>query len=232
MTRLVAVLVLVLPLGCSNLNYQKAWKPTPPPESLTQRGTKVRFIDERPNWERKPFRDAIVLHALDDATPPVWTQLEGTISAATDELAERPERVEVTVRSIQLVAKDPVKLAEEAENQRKFRSEPDEDVGLPETFASILFAAPFELLLNAPFEKKYPPGLSESPDGTSCAIKADVTFTWPGGRTKTIPVSALATTDRPGESRDARVGLSEAVQLATFQMGEQLRTALGTSISP
>jgi hypothetical protein len=232
MSRLFAALFVAMSLGCSNLNYQKSWKQPPPPESLTTRGTRVRIVDARPNWEQKPFRDAIVLHALDEATPPVWDQLEAGMIKVADELAERPERIEVTVQSIQLVTKDPVKLAEEAENQRKFRSEPDENAGILEMLQSFLIGIPLELVLNAPFEKKYPPGLGESPDGTSCAFQADVTITWPGGRKRTIPVSALATTDQPGEPREARVGLSAAVQMATFQVGDQLRNALKERRSP
>jgi hypothetical protein len=230
--RFIGIMLPAVLLGCSNLTYQKSWKQPPPAESLTQKGTKVRIVDERPKWEQKPFRDAIGLHALDETTPPLWKQLQGSILAVADELSDRPERIDVTVRSIQLVTKDPVKLAVEAENQRFFRCEPDENAGVSEMLLSFLINIPLELMLNAPFEKKYPPALGQSPDGTSCALKADVTITWPGGRKKTIPVSALATTDRPGEPREPRVGLSEAVQLATFQVGDQLRNALGSPRSP
>jgi hypothetical protein len=230
--RLIGLLLPALALGCSNLTYQKSWKQPPPPESSTQRGTTVRIVDARPKWEQRPFRDAIILHALDDATPSVWNQLHGSISTVADELPERPERIEVTVQSIQLVTVDPYKMLEELENQRKVRVEPSEDAELADSFVTALFGPLLELILNAPFEKKYPPALGQSPHGTSCTLKADVSLTWANGRKKTISVSALATTDHPGESRDPRGGLSEAVQLATFQMGEQLRTALGTSISP
>ena len=230
--RAISVVLPALLLGCSNLNYQKCWKQPPPPDSVTKAGTKLRIVDARPKWEQKPFRDAIALYALNDTTPPVWEQFQSSIGSVAEGLSDRPERIEVTVRSIQLVVKDPVKLAQEAEDQRGFRSEPDENAGFSEMLASLFFGAALESLLNAPLEKQYPKALQEAPDGVSCGLKADVTITWPGGRRRTIPVSALATTDHAGEPRDPRDGLNEAVHLAMVQVQDQLRKGLGNRRAP
>jgi len=224
--RAIGVLLPAFLLGCSNLNYQKSWKQPPPPDTMTKAGTKLRLVDARPKWEQKPFRDAIALYAVNDTTRPVWEQVQTSISSVADELSDRAERIDVTVRSIQLVAKDPVKLVQEAEEQRGFKSEPDENAGFSEVLVSAFFGSALESLLNAPLEKHYPKALLDAPEGVSCAFKADVTITWPGGRQKTIPVAALSTTDHPNDERDPREGLSEAFQLAMFQIQEQLKKAV------
>jgi hypothetical protein len=230
--RTIGILLPALLLGCSNLTYQKCWKQPPPPESVTKAGTKLRIVDARPKWEQKPFRDAIALYAVNDTTPPVWEQLQTSIGNLADELPERPERIEITVRSLQLLTMDPAKLAQEAEDQHVVRNEPDENAGFSEMVFSAFFGAMLEGLFNAPLQKHYPKGLGEVPDGVSCTFKADVTIVWAGGRRQTIPVSALATTDHPNDLRDPRDGLSEAVHMALFQVQEQLRKQLGNHRTP
>jgi hypothetical protein len=230
--RAIGVLLPALLLGCSNLTYQKCWKQPPAPESATSDGTKLRIIDARPKWEQKPFRDAIALYGVNDTTPPVWEQMLCSMASVAEGLREHPERIEVTVRALQLLTMDPAKLAQEAEDQHVVRNEPDENAGLSEMLFSAFFGAILEGLLNAPLEKHYPKGLGEVPVGVSCTFKADVTIIWAGGRRQTIPVSALATTDHPNDLRDPRDGLSEAVQMALFQVQEQLRKQLGNPSGP
>lgn len=213
--------------GCTNLNYQKAWKVPVPQEVVTDTGTAVAITDQRPRWERKPFRDAMSLYGMGDIAPPPWEQLRDAVAAVVGESPERPERVEVVVRSVQLVVKDSNRVAEEAERRHVFHNEPAEDCGLWASLASVLIGVPLEILLNAPLEKRYPADLWNAPEGTSCRIRADVTVAWSDGRKKTIPVSALSTTARPGEPGEPRDGLNEAVRLAMFQVQDQLRRGLG-----
>ncbi len=66
-------------------------------------GTAVQVIDQRPEWEKKPFTGVVCLYHLDKAHPGAWEQLANETNAVVAAMPQKPERVEVVVTSYRLV---------------------------------------------------------------------------------------------------------------------------------
>jgi hypothetical protein len=230
--RAVSVLLPLFLVGCTNLNYQRAWNDSPPAETLTQVGTELRIVDARPKWERKPFNDAMSLYAVSAITPSLWEQLRVAVGETIAEVADKPERADVVVRSIQLVVKDSERLAAETERRHLFHVQLDDDAGFSGMLAYLFIGIPLEVFVNLPLEKRYPSELGKSPEGISCTIKADVTVVCPGGRKQSIPISVMSLADAQGGPQEPRDSLSETVRLTMLQVREQLRKGLGVQPSP
>src|SRR5262249_26207786 len=88
--------------GCMGPQYY-----TPPPEKVPAPvnvgGTTVQVVDQRPEWEKKPFTGVACLYHLGKAHPGAWEQLADEADSVVAALPQKPERVEVDVTSFRLV---------------------------------------------------------------------------------------------------------------------------------
>lgn len=232
MTRGLLGAVCLVGVGCTNLNYQKLRDIPPPPAVTAETGTEFRITDARPGWEKKPFQDAISLHAIGGVTPAFWEQLRGTLFTTVGELSEPPGRVEVVIRSVQIVGKDSARVEREAAGRKVIHPEPAADVSLGDVAGNLLFGPLIEMAVNAPWQKRYPAALEKSPDGISCTIKAEVHVNWVGGRSRVVPVFVIATTANTSGTRYAGDAIDEAVRLVMTQFATHLRRGLGLPGQP
>jgi hypothetical protein len=230
MPRPFALLVAGL-AGCTNLAYERVPPAPPPPPTMTPAGVRVTVADERPKWERKPFRGAITLVGFGAITPPPWEQLRDAVAAAVEGSPDRPAEAAVTVRSFRLVVKDAARLAAEAERERSGPADlpPAESLG---GFAANLFGQVFvvpvlDLVVGYPFRPHYPPDLLRADDGVTCSLAADVRLAWADGRTRTVRLETTAGRDDltgTGYHGDAvRDAVRQAMANATAQARKSLR---------
>jgi hypothetical protein len=73
------------------------------PPTVNVGGTAVQVIDQRPEWEKKPFTGVVCMYHLDKAHPGAWEQLAKETNEVVAALPQKPERVEVVVTSYRLV---------------------------------------------------------------------------------------------------------------------------------
>src|ERR1700679_1519315 len=96
------LVVCAVGVGCTGPQYYP-----PPPEHIPPPanvgGTAVQIIDQRPEWEKKPFTGVVCLYHLGKAHPDGWAQLAEETNAIVAALPQRPERVDVVISSFQLV---------------------------------------------------------------------------------------------------------------------------------
>ena len=97
-----AVVVCAGGAGCTGPQYYK-----PPAEQLPQPtnvgGSVVQVVDQRPEWETKPFTGVVCLYHLGKAHPGAWEQLSAETKAVVAAMPQKPEHVEVAVTSFRLV---------------------------------------------------------------------------------------------------------------------------------
>ena len=89
-------------VGCSGPQYYTAPPDhLPAPENVG--GSLVQIVDERPEWEKKPFTGVVCLYHLGKAHPDAWAALSEEADAVVAAMPQKPERVEVAVTSYRLV---------------------------------------------------------------------------------------------------------------------------------
>jgi hypothetical protein len=89
-------------VGCGGAHYYTAPpEQIPPPVNVGR--TAVQIIDQRPEWEKKPFTGVVCLYHMGKAHPDAWAQLAEETNAVVAAMPQKPERVEVMVTSFRLV---------------------------------------------------------------------------------------------------------------------------------
>src|SRR4051812_29684501 len=88
MTRGVWAGLVVCAVGCAGPRYYEAPAEKLPPVANV-RGTTVQVIDQRPEWEKKPFTGVVSLYHLDKAQPGAWALLADEVGAAVAQLPEK-----------------------------------------------------------------------------------------------------------------------------------------------
>jgi len=231
--------------GCAGPQFY-----TPPPEQVpppaSVGGATVQIVDQRPEWEKKPFTGAVCLYHLGKAHPDAWAQLAEEAGAVVAAMPEKPERVEVVVTSFRLVRSventakfrdfGPVPVANpSARTQQMVRANGDQREqtlarvnggDAPAPYSSI--SGPgnrVEMALSGPDDPRRL--LQDHPAGASCAIRATVRLVFPGGREQAVDVKTVnrGTNDTGtaymGEAMDA------AARAAVIQFGRQFRSGVG-----
>ena len=239
--------VCAVGVGCVGPQYYTPpTEQVPPPASVG--GATVQVVDQRPEWEKKPFTGVVCLYHLGKAHPDAWAQLAEEANAVVAAMPQKPERVEVVVTSFRLVRSventtkfrdfGPVLAANPgARTQQMVRANGDEreqtlaranggSAGAPAPYSNI--SGPGNRVEMALSSKDDPRRMLEDhPAGASCAIQATVRLVFPGGREQSLDVKTMnrGTNDTGtaymGEAMDA------AARSAVIQFGRQFRSGVG-----
>ncbi|MBN9118293.1 MAG: hypothetical protein J0I06_03885 [Planctomycetes bacterium] len=241
-----AVAVCAVGVGCNSPQYYTA-----PAEQLPQPvnigGTTVQIVDQRPDWEKKPFTGAVCLYHLDKAHPGAWAQLADETNAVVAALPQKPERVEVAVTSFRLVRSGDtgkryrdinnapnvnpniqMQASMRADDERREQQRRDREGITGATDKQIAADKPgndIELL----FASKDDPRrmLREHPIGASCSIQAKVRLVYPGGREQTVDVNAIARGANSSGTAYWGEAIDFAARTAVHQFSEQFRSGVG-----
>jgi hypothetical protein len=231
--------------GCSTPEYYKA-----PPEQLPQPanvgGVAVQVIDQRPDWEKQPFKGSVCLYHLGKAHPDPWVQLSDETSAVVAALPQKPERVDVVVSSFQLVrsgdtAKPYRDLSTSGQSsnpgvQALGRPTGDQAQGTPASssvpMAQRSNADGPQNKLEMMFASKDDPRrlLTDHPAGVSCSIQATVRLTYPGGNVQTVNVKTIARAPNDTDSGYYGLAIDNSARAALLDYGRQFRTAVGVTV--
>jgi hypothetical protein len=238
-------------VGCSGPQFYDP-PPTQMPAERDVGGVHVRFIDQRPEWEKKPFTGTVCLYHADKAHPGLWTQLDEETNAVIAAMPQKPERVEVEVASLRLVrvVVDPgTKFRDYGPppnanpSARNYPTPSDRDptdlrnrqvtqgggnTGVPP--ARPPGDAPANKVEMA-FAAKDDPRrmLSDHPTGASCAIQAKVRLVFPGGREQTVDVKTIVRGENTTGTAYQGEAMDSAARIAVFQFGRQFRAGVGLS---
>lgn len=237
-------------VGCAGPQYY-----TPPVEQLPQptnvNGTVVQVVDQRPEWEKKPFTGVVCLYHLGKAHPGAWAQLAEETNAIVAAMPQKPERVEVEVTSFRLVKSGDTapryrdinnatninpnerfaQTHRDNEERDRRRHERDGTAG-----DGVNGATAKQVAADRPgndvelaFTSKDDPRrrLREHPIGASCSVRATVRMHFAGEREQTVDVKAIAR--GANESGTAYWGeaIDFAARTAAQQFGQQLRNGVG-----
>lgn len=220
---------------------------TPPPEQVPPAadvgGSTVQLLDQRPEWEKKPFTGVVCLYHLGKAQPNAWGQLTEETNAIVSAMPQKPQRVEVAVTSFRLV-----RAGDTAPRFRDWSAGPNANPGARtqamvranaeerEQRLSQSGSAPSRTAgdrvgneVEMTFTSKDDPRrmLTDHPVGASCAIQAKVQLTFADGREQTVEIKTIAR--GANESGTAYWGdaLNFATRAATRDFGRQFRVAIG-----
>lgn len=233
-------------VGCSGPQYYTA-----PAEQLPQpanvSGAVVQVVDQRPDWEKKPFTGVVCLYHLDKAHPGAWSQLADETNAVVATMPQKPERVEVVVTSYRLVragdtapryrdrsagpnpnpaarTQDMVIANRESHQQRVAEANgtaPGEGPTLtddrPGNSVEVMFTGKDD-----PRRK-----LREHPLGASCHLQATVRMVFPGGQEQTVDVKTYARGTNSTGTMYQGEAIDSAAKNAVFQFGRQFRSGVG-----
>ena len=232
--------------GCVGPQYY-----TPPPEQVPPPanvgGATVQVVDQRPEWEKKPFTGVVCLYHLGKAHPDAWAQLAEETNAVVNVMPQKPERVEVAVTSFRLVrsventkqfrdwgagpnanpgarTQQMVRSNGEEREQALARSGGNTGVPTPRPTADGP-ANKVEMALSAKDDPRRM--LQDHPSGASCAIQATVRLVFPGGREQLVDVKTI--TRGANDSGTAYWGeaIDTAARSAVIQFGRQFRSGVG-----
>ncbi len=236
MNRKLGAALLLFALGCHTTPHA-----TLPPEPVVRpvdvNGVAAVINDQRLEWEKKPFSGRVTLYQLGGTTPDPWTQLANETAAIITAMPERPARVEVCVTSFRLVYKQSPKRRLDPSDSAKGVGLPIQAGGgkVPNSTKDTDYApVPSDSqglwssmgLSSVPKEANSCENpISEDPTGTSCTLRASVRIIYPGGREKTVNVSAIATGDT--DSKYMGEARSMAVKGVLRQFSFQFREAVG-----
>jgi hypothetical protein len=234
--------------GCNGPQYYEAPVEKVPPAANVA-GAVVQVIDQRPEWERKPFTGVVCLYHLGKAHPDAWAQLAEEAKAVVAQMPQKPERVEVVVTSFRLV-----RAGDTAGHFRDFSKGPNAnpnarildpnarnpaDVRQRQVSQSGVTTAPGGASPNAgdrqgndvelAFAGKDDPRrkLRDHPNGASCSIEARVRLALPGGREQEVDVKTLAIGGKDARTVYWGEALDDAAKKAVFQFGRQFRSGVG-----
>ena len=224
---------------------------TPPPEQVpppaTVGGATVQIVDQRPEWEKKPFTGVVCLYHLGKAHPDAWAQLAEEANAVVAAMPEKPQRVEVAVTSFRLVRSventekfrdfGPVPVANPgARTQQMVRANGDAreqslarangGAGAPAPYSNI--SGPGNRVEMALSSKDDPRRLlQDHPSGASCAIQATVRLVFPGGREQSVDVKTMNRGDNSTGTAYMGEAMDAAARTAVIQFGRQFRSGVG-----
>jgi hypothetical protein len=243
-----AVAVCAVAAGCNSPQYYTA-PPEKLPPAVNVGGAQVQITDHRPEWEKKPFTGTVCLYHLDKAQPGCWAQLAEEANAVVEAMPQKPEKVEIEVTSFRLVrsgitgkryqevgnanapAADPrVRFRGTQRLNDEFRQRRDERNGTaveaPDArMVSDKNGPDIELAFAAGDDPRVL--LRDHPSGASCALKARVKMTFPGGRQQTADVSTFARAGNETGTAYWGEAVNQAARTAVQQFGDQFRTAAG-----
>ena len=226
--------------GCAGLQYYNPPPDQPPPP--TQVGsTVVQIVDERPEWERKPFTGDECLYHLGKCKPDAWAQLSEEVQAAVAAMPQKPERVEVVVTSFRLVNRP-----DKRKPYRDLSAGPNPNPQLANSPVGRRLAA-LDAERAVPRDTRLPPEsrtrldltfasdddprrkIQEHPLGSSCAIQATVRVVYPGGQEQSVDVKTIARGQEvPGELYTGGK-LEFATKAAVADLSRQFGSGVGVS---
>jgi hypothetical protein len=91
--------VCLFAVGCKGLEGGRTGEALPPTNGIV-------IDDRRPDWEKRPFTGPVTLYQLGKVSPNPWDQLAKETEAVVAAMANKPDRVSVTVTAFRLVKKD------------------------------------------------------------------------------------------------------------------------------
>jgi hypothetical protein len=234
--------------GCTGPQYYK-----PPPEKMPPaanvNGTAVAIVDQRPDWEKKPFTGVVCLYHLGKAHPDAWAQLAEETNAVVAAMPQKPERVEIDVTSFRLVrsgdtvprfrdwsANVPAVPAGPAgyqgmTNNRGGRTptgtQSGVDPGTPTPIGAGADGPPNKVAMA--FSSKDDPRrmLQDYPSGASCSIEAKVRLVFPGGREQTVDVKTIAHGANDSGTQYYGEAIDFAARSAIHNYAHQFRSGVG-----
>lgn len=235
--------------GCNSPQYYTA-PPDQMPPARNVNGTTVQITDLRPEWEKKPFVGPVCLYHLDKAHPGGWNQLAEETNAVVAAMHEKPEHVEVEVTSYRLVRSGQtgkrykevgsgnapsVNPRERFNNtirqNEEFRQRRDERNGVAVEKIDSTVADRSGKDIELAFASNDDPRilLRDHPSGASCAIRAKVKMTFPGGRQQTVDVNTFARGVNDTGTMYWGEAVDFAAKTAVQQYSQQVRSAVGVS---
>ena len=241
-----AVVGCAVGAGCSGPQYYNP-PAEHPPAVESAGGVPVKFVDQRPDWEKKPFTGVVCLYHLGKAHPGAWDQLARETNAVVAALPQKPEHVEVAVTSFRLVRSgDSSPRYRDINNapsvnpnirvQQALRADDDRREQRRREREGISGATAQQIAADKPgndvelmFAAKDDPRrlLREHPIGASCAIRAQVKLVFPGGREQTVDVKAIARGANDSGTAYWGEAIDFAARTAVQQFGQQLRSGVG-----
>jgi hypothetical protein len=207
-------------------------------------GATVQLIDQRPDWEKKPFIGSVCLYHLDKAH--AWEKLAEDVDGVVADIPQKPERVDVVVTSFRLV-----RSGDAGSRYRDLSAGPNAnpnvrsqslgrnlggDQTTPQGGNSPAPGADRPPVADGPpnklelaFAAKDDPRrmLVDCPVGASCAIEATVRLTFPGGAERAVPVKTIGRAPNDADSGYWGQALDNATRTAVTDFGRQLRAGLG-----
>jgi hypothetical protein len=219
----------------------------PPPANVA--GVAVQVIDQRPEWERKPFTGVVCLYHLGKAHPDAWAQLAQEAGAVVAEMPQKPDRVDVVVSSFRLV-----RAGDTAGHFRDFSKGPNPNPNARnyQTSAQASADARERVVSQSGVTTADAPGagnssdrhgndvelmfagkddprrkLRDHPNGASCSIEAKVRVVFPGGQERTVEVKTIALGGKDVRTVYWGEALDSAAKNAVFQFGRQFRSGVG-----
>jgi hypothetical protein len=240
------VAVCAVGVGCTGPQYYTPLpEQIPPPANVG--GATVQIIDQRPEWEKKPFTGIVCLYDLNKSHPDAWTQLSREVSAVVSAMPQKAARVDVVVSSFRLVrSTDGVKkyhdygagpnpnpnaqtttMSQTNADERKERLAAVNGNGNGDQQGLNTEASPnkLELLFTAKDDPRRM--LKDHPAGASCAIQAQVRLVFANGQEQKVDIKTLNLGENTTHSGYMGEAIDSAVRAAVFQIGRQFRTAVG-----
>ncbi|QJW98105.1 hypothetical protein FTUN_5685 [Frigoriglobus tundricola] len=237
--------VCAVGVGCTGPQYY-----TPPAEPIpgpaNVGGATVQIIDQRPEWEKKPFLGVVCLYHLGKAHPDAWAQLAQETAAVVNAMPQKPVRVDVVVSSFRLVrSTDSVKkfhdygsgpnpnpnaqtttMSQANADERKERLSAVNGTGSGEQGQST-DGPPNKLEMM--FASKDDPRrlLKDHPGGASCAIQAQIRLVFANGQEQRVDVKTLNRGENTTHSGYMGEAMDSAARAAVFQFGRQFRNGVG-----
>lgn len=247
------LVVCALVVGCGGPQYYPA-----PPEKLPQPtdvgGVAVQIIDQRPEWEKKPFTGVVCLYHLGKAHPDAWAQLSAETNAIVEQLPQKPERVEIDVSSFRLV-RSPDSLPKyrdlsagptanpQMRTQQITRTNAEErertlaangvvrEGAAPQT-RPVTEGEPTNKVEMALAPKDDPRRLlQDHPPGASCWIQGTIRLTYTGGQVQTVEFKTIARAPNDSDNGYWGQALDNATRSAVADYGRQFRTGVGVKVN-
>jgi len=240
-------------VGCTGPQYYPA-----PPEKLPSptntSGATVQIVDQRPEWEKKPFTGVVSMYHLGKAHPDAWAQLMEETNAIVGSMPQKPERVDVVVSSFRLV-----RSADSVPKYRDLGAGPDANPNMRTQQITRANGDERERTLSksgvttreAPGQSQAPVSdsppnkvemalaskddprrmLVDHPAGASCSIQATIRLTYTGGQVQTVEIKTIARAPNDSGTDYYGQALDNAAKAAAIDYGRQFRAGLGMKVN-
>jgi hypothetical protein len=228
--------------GCGGPQYYNV-PPDKIPPTANVGGVAVQIIDQRPDWEKKPFTGSVSLYHLGKAHPDVWSQIAEQTSATVAELPQKPEHVDVVISSVQLVrsgdtARPYRDLSTNGQSsnpgvQAFGRSTGDQGgAGAGPPPQQRPAADGPQNKLEMMFAPRDDPRrlLTDHPAGVSCSIQATVRLTYPGGNVQTVPVKTIFRAPNDSGTDYYGQAIDNSARGAVIEFARQFRAGVGVTV--